>query len=467
MFEKLVVDLPVSGRLLDKVFPEVLIDRGTTLSKLFTDDTFESTLRILLQHRVPAGQKVYFEGLSRLDKYEIPNHCDYSTPTLQIRALEGATFNPAGLAGFTEMRDLSQYCAIVAPVRFFINPQIRSTLVLITTGDHKKIIRAWHFIQSLIPRLLPWFFEEHPLTEVEIGFLHTLQEKTPDHYIEAVKTYARESNLNQKLLLLMLEGFGTGQIDGQIERITENIKQMQKKMDDALTNYRQCYEAHQSLNFKLLGLEEARRTAAGDAALLDFFQKNPYVRLDESVASEGKLVVTISTTLRFFDQDSYELMSRRPQSILFEHIQGATNAFNDPQRRKLFLDAIFKHELFKIRLQAKYAVGPSIVEARSHFDVSPDYLPNPHIYNFACLGNYAAPMAEALKEGDYISALMQCVSSAGSVNINEFVTMEQFFQNLFSPRAGNVIEFPNGMAVTPLRALEWLQKIQKEGSVNE
>ena len=307
MFEKLIVGLPISGRLLDKVFPEVLIDRGTTFSKLVTDDTFENTLRILLQHRVPAGQKVYFEGLDRFDGYEVPNRCNYSM--LQIRALKGATFNPAGLAGFTEMRDLSQYCASVAPVRFFINPQIRSTLVLITAGDHKKIIRTWHFIQSLIPRLLPWFFEEHPLTEVEIGFLHTLQEKTPDHYIEAVKNYARESNLDQKLLLLMLEGFGTSQIDDRIKRVTEEIRQTQIEMSNALTNYRQCYEAQQSLNIKLLGLEEAKRTAPGDADLLDFFQKNPYIRLN--AAGKGALHVTISTTLRVFDQDSYELMSRR------------------------------------------------------------------------------------------------------------------------------------------------------------
>lgn len=465
MFEKLVVGLPISDRLWDKVFPEVLIDRSTARNKLVADDTFVVTLRILLHGRVPTGQEVNLVGLKRLNENATSNL--HSCSTLQIRVLGEAMFNPAELVGFTEMRDLSRYCAGVAPVRFFVNPQIQSTIVLITTGDHNKIIRACHFIQSLIPRLLPWFFEEHPLTETEIGFLHTLQEKTPDHYIEAVETYVRESNLDQKRMQLLLEGFSAGQIDSQIDRAAEEIKQLQVKMDDALTSYRQYYEAHQGLNFRLLGLEEAKRTAAGDADLLNFFQQNPYVRLDEVAAGRGKLVVTISTTLRFFDQDSYELMSRRPESFLFKHIRGEADAFNNPQRRKLFLDAIFKDELFKVRLQAKYTVGPSIVEAWSQFDVDSDCLPNPHIYYFACLGNYAAPMAEALKGGDYVSALMQCVSSAGSVNINEVVTMENFLQNLFSPRAGNVIEFPNGRTVTPLRALEWLENIQKEGSANE
>lgn len=465
MFEKSVVGLPISDRLWDKVFPEVLIDRSTARNKLVADDTFAVTLRILLHDRVPAGQEVNLVGSRQLNENATPNL--HSCSTLQIRVLDEAMFNPAKLVGFTEMRDLSRYCAGVAPVRFFVNSQIQSTIVLITTGDYNKIIRAWHFIQSLIPRLLPWFFKEHPPTEEEISLLHTLQEKTPDHYIEAVQTYVRESNLDQKRMQLLLEGFSTGQIDSQIERATEEIGQLQNKMHDALTSYRQYYEAHQSLNFRLLGLKEAKRTAAGDAALLDFFQKNPYISLDEAAVSRGKLVVTISTTLRFFDQDSYELMSHRPESFLFNHIRGEADAFSDPQRRKLFLDAIFKDELFKVRMQAKYTVGPSIVEAWSQFDVSPDCLPNPHIYYFACLGNYAAPMAEALKGGDYVSALMQCVSSAGSVNINEVVTMERFLHDLFSPKAGNVIELPNGRTVTPLRALEWLENTQKEGSANE
>lgn len=463
MFQEKLIDLPISGGLWDKVFPEILIDRSTARNKLVTDDTFEVTLRILLHDRVPTGQEVNFEGLSRLDENATPNPHSYST--LQIRTLDGAMFNPAGLIGFTEMRDLSRYCSGVAPVRFFINSQIQSTIVLITTGDHNKIIRAWHFIQSLIPRLLPWFFGEHTPTEEEIKLLHTLQEKTPKHYVEAVDAYVRSSNFDQKLLTCMLEGFGTSQIDDRIERVTEEIRQTQIEMSNALTNYRQAYEAQQSLNIKLLGLEEAKRTAPGDTDLLDFFQKNPYIRLN--AAGKGALHVTISTTLRFFDQDSYELMSRRPESFLFKHIRGAADAFNDPQRRKLFLDAIFKDELFKVRLQAIYQVGPSIVDASSHFNVDSDHLPNPHIYYFACLGNYAAPMAEALKGGDYVSALMQCVSSAGSVNINEVVTMEKFLQDLFSPQAGNVIEFPNGMTVTPLRALEWLEEKQKEGFANE
>lgn len=463
MFEKSVVGLPISDRLWDKVFPEVLIDRDMARNKLVTDDTFVVTLRILLHDRVSTGQEVNLVGLSRLDENATPN--PRSCSTLQIRSLEGAMFNPTGLVGFTEMRDLSQYCASVAPVRFFINPQIQSTIVLITTGDHNKIIRAWHFIQSLIPRLLPWFFKEHPPTEEEINLLHTLQEKTPKHYVEAVDAYVRSSNFDQKLLTCMLEGFGTSQIDDRIKRVTEEIRQTQIEMSNALTNYRQYYEAQQSLNIKLLGLEEAKRTAPGDADLLDFFQKNPYIRLN--AAGKGALHVTISTTLRFFDQDSYELMSRRPESFLFKHIRGAADAFNDPQRRKLFLDAIFKDELFKVRLQAIYQVGPSTVDVSSHFNVDSDHLPNPHIQYYACLGNYSVPMAEALRDGDYISALMQCVSSAGSVNINEVVTMEKFLQDLFSPQAGNVIEFPNGMTVTPLRALEWLENIQKEGSANE
>lgn len=463
MFQEKLIDLPISGGLWDKVFPEILIDRSTIYNKSTIDDTFETTLRILLQNRIPDGQEVHFKGYRAITEGSLPTRFDSSA--LSIFGSSSTMSVPSLPIDFTEMKDLARYCANIAVVRVFVNPKIKSTVVFVGSRDDKTIIRAWHFIQSFIPRLLPWFFGERTPTEEEIKLLHTLQEKTPKHYVEAVDAYVRSSNFDQKLLTCMLEGFGTSQIDNRIKRVTEEIRQTQIEMSNALTNYRQCYEAQQSLNIKLLGLEEAKRTAPGDADLLDFFQKNPYIRLN--AAGRGALHVTISTTLRFFDQDSYELMSRRPQSILFEHIQGATNAFNDPQRRKLFLDAIFKHELFKVRLQAKYAVGPSIVEARSHFDVSPDYLPNPHIYNFACLGNYAAPMAEALRDGDYISALMQCVSSAGSVNINEVVTMEKFLQDLFSPQAGNVIEFPNGMTVTPLRALEWLENIQKEGSANE
>ena len=465
MFQEKLIDLPISGGLWDKVFPEILIDRSTMCDKLAVDDTFETTLRILLQNRVPDGQEVHFDGYRVITEGSLPICFDSST--LSIFSSSSTMPVPSLPIDFTEMKDLARYCANIAAVRVFVNPKIKSTVVFIGSRDDKTIIRAWHFIQSFIPRLLPWFFGERTPTEEEIKLLHTLQEKTPKHYVEAVDAYVRNSNFDQKLLTCMLEGFSTGQIDDRIKRVTEEIRQTQIEMSNALTSYQQYYEAQQSLNIKLLGLEEAKRTAAGDAALLDFFQKNPYVSLDEAAAGKGKLVVTISTTLRFFDQDSYELMSRRPESFLFKHIRGKADAFNDPQRRKLFLDAIFKDELFKVRMQAKYYVGPSTVDVSSHFNVDSDHLPNPHIQYYACLGNYGAPMAEALQHGDYVSALMQCVSSAGSVNINEVVTMEKFLQDLFSPKAGNVIEFPNGRTATPLRALEWLEKKQKAGSANE
>ncbi len=463
MFQEKLIDLPISGGLWDKVFPEILIDRSTMSDKSAIDDTFEITLRILLQNRIPDGQEVHFRGYRAITEGSFPTRFDSSA--LSIFGSSSAMPVPSLPIDFTEMKDLARYCANIAAVRVFVNPKIKSTVVFIGSRDDKTIIRAWHFIQSFIPRLLPWFFGERTPTEEEIKLLHTLQEKTPKHYVEAVDAYVRNSNFDQKLLTCMLEGFSTGQIDDRIERVTEEIRQTQIKMSNALTSYQQYYEAQQSLNIKLLGLEEAKRTAPGDVDLLDFFQKNPYIKLN--AAGKGALHVTIGTTLRFFDQDSYELMSRRPESFLFKHIRGAADAFNDPQRRKLFLDAIFKDELFKVRLQAIYQVGPSIVDVSSHFNVDSDHLPNPHIQYYACLGNYGVPMAEALRDGDYISALMQCVSSAGSINISEVVTMERFLHDLFSPKAGNVIELPNGRTVTPLRALDWLEEIQKEGFANE
>lgn len=115
--------------------------------------------------------------------------------TLAIRCLDGAPEDNAAVFAlcdnpdfgfvknfpdFHDAKDLSVFVQKRGKLnaRFYINETAKVTLIVCDGMS----IATYHLIQSLTPRLFPWFFSEIPLDEVETSLLDSLTYRTSAEY---------------------------------------------------------------------------------------------------------------------------------------------------------------------------------------------------------------------------------------------------------------------------------------------
>lgn len=87
------------------------------------------------------------------------------------------------------------------------------------------------------------------------------------------------------------------------------------------------------------------------------------------------------------------------------------------------------------------------------------YMPNPHIQQYHCLGNYAQQINLFLQQQNYIGAIEQCIASCISLNWNDWTVIEKFLSVLLQDAWGvqRCIELPDGSVVSATDAIEWLK----------
>ena len=116
----------------------------------------------------------------------------------------------------------------------------------------------------------------------------------------------------------------------------------------------------------------------------------------------------------------------------------------------------------KIKVCATYTIN--IVnrqcEAIQGYDftiVAPDYMPNPHINSYRCMGNYRSAITDAFRRNDYIGVIEQCAASCSSLNWADGTVMQSFMRNTMYSARNKFIELPDGTSVTIDGAVEWLK----------
>lgn len=85
-------------------------------------------------------------------------------------------------------------------------------------------------------------------------------------------------------------------------------------------------------------------------------------------------------------------------------------------------------------------------------------MPNTHINEYSCMGNYQTTINKLLASHDYIGALEQCVASCKSLNWGDSTVMSAFVTTLWGGNRTNnrCIELPDGRVVKPIGAIKWL-----------
>lgn len=486
MFTKEMKDLTLTSRILNNVFPNI------TGTRFGYDESFLATLRALIYKRIKPEDYIRVDhksssrmfgsiedinGLEAYNAVAIPpisnsilitgfNGGEKSrTRSMEIINNEFIKLFP----GFVELLDLHEYSRRQSlNIRYFINEKDKSVAVFAEGFD----LKIWHFIQSFMSRLLPWYFNDNPLAEDEKELLKSLTNKTSTTYFRLIEAMAEKFDLRSVKIESLLKDFGKRQKSNALISIKDEIFRQESDMNRWMQRYTEGLRVLEDLRIKESGLEyQIKEGDTHDSELINFLKNNHHVNILNT--EDNYIKIIIDTTLENYDPEMFERMYKNEKSYLFEGYTVTEPTFKSKEARKKLLNAIFGEDsLLKIKVCAYYCIdirgGVMSSTGFVYPDTYKDFLVNPHIKYHACIGNNRPIICNFLKKGDYISGITQCQVSAMNLNLSEgSQTVAPFLGELFSNNCKNVILMPDGTSCTPRAAYNWLLSQESITTENE
>lgn len=360
--------------------------------------------------------------------------------------------------GFHEAQDLRLFVLKRGKLeaRFYINEGAQETLVLCSG----LTLANFHLLQSITPRLLPWFFTEIPLDEIEAALLDSLTFRSAAEYERLIALLAQKIDFRDYAIKKIIGDFDQIGRREEMQRTQGEIDQCRNELQSMQRRYRQYLDKLDELNIRLSGQEIALASASEGSELADYFSCNR--NLMPTLARNRTLEFTVKTFFESFDPEQYDTYIRKETSHLYQGYNYPMQ-FNAPEVRRKMLDAIFAdNPVLKVKMCSNYIIDlRGHCSAHQYYDYGDDfidYVPNPHIQNFACLGNYRPYINRAIQDGNLIAAIEQCIASAKSLNLAEAPTVRHFLNGIFNSRH-KIMRLPDGRDATPLEALDYLNSL--------
>lgn len=480
MFASRLSNLTLASGLVEAMFPNIRCDDFNG------DQTFLATVRALLPSRLPEGEE-FLETLVSvgIDSLEDPQQLffrDAEHHGIRICNLSGisqetaeAVFRrlrePGGLpAGVREMEDVSLFLSQKGVLSLVAVDEARRVAWVFAEGLNTA---KWHLVQSLLPRLLPWYFRDHPLSKAELDLLLSLTRRTPDAYQVAVEELSKQYDIRSLRIRDGLAGFEARFEKQELENLSQEIAQRDADLEALRNRFAQRLRERENLVIRESGLREKIRRAQepGASELMDYFLCNQSLHF---LSVDGtKLRFVVSGYLDNYDPDAFESIADNPDSYFYYK---GSDHYDNPEmtheRTEKLLRAIFQDGRIKVHTCAAFDLdaGSFHVSALRNFSYPPEFsgcLPNPHLHYHSCLGSNELEILDALRRRDYILAVEACVAAARNMNFTDSTVGEELMESLHSEHAGLWLELPDGTRVTPMDAILWLEEQEETESGKE
>ena len=432
------------------------------------DDSMAVTMRLLVAPRIGDGTEVssfvylgYPDGVGMLKEAANSDSVSF----VRTRDLAGANLAQDAGEGWREVHDLGRFLSQKTNVRVIQNEGRRMTALVY---EARPTLADYHLAQAVISRLMPWYFNDKPLTPKESEYVRSLAGTSLVDYTRAADELAEEMGLMSKFISYRLSDFATYAVRNRIIDLQRSLDGLYDQRQSAMSRYRTLCEQIDEMNIRLMGAREAAASKTGpDEELVSLFLRSKNLILCPTQMRDGALEFIAKGYLTNVDSDMYETYADRPRSLLYNRDLCVDSVFEDMENRKILLDALFSSDATcKLRVCAAYRIDPKHgVEGleRYRYPAScDDSIPNMHIDRYACLGAHYDLIMDRINSGDMVGAVLQCLASAQSQNISEDATMTPLLEVIFGTTR-KCIELPDGSSVTPTQALEYL-KNGKAGS---
>lgn len=250
-----------------------------------------------------------------------------------------------------------------------------------------------------------------------------------DNVINAIgNRYADIARLRQETRMVQaIEDLTLNLDSGELQCIENNIRDREEAIRQAYAHIDQMYTQLREFQAQYL-LKLTEDASAAEEQLKTFLMSSRnHFRYIEYNTRRKQLSFVYETALIYFDQDAYDIYARstRPNMV--------TNAA--PALRSL-LDDIFVTHMIKlhfvsgVRLNMEtgdilYLDPYSIPDA----DIDVDGLSNPHHKHFNCFGDNVSQLRQAIRNKDYVSAILQAESAIAGINIADATVFRRFIED--------------------------------------
>lgn len=482
MFKQSISTTPLTSDAANAVFRNII---GEPYG---SDVTFLASLRALVAPRLPEGESVnlYFgrsdftaSAVSENSAKRMVEHICYnmhhSTGRLYIHNLcnrdeasNAACFEllknkfTEVYTGWRCLEKVTDFYHKSFKVLCFINPELKSTALFVESLNIQKV----HYLQCSILAIMPWYFDpKNGIEEVELNLIKSLRERTSANYEACLAKIAEKYDFQSARIRQLLAGFETKYEKMECERVRREINDIDTKIANLNTNYANYNRQRNDACIRLLGLETKIASGdSGESEIMDYFLCNRKLYL-ESV-SNTEMYFAVKDYLSYYDEDAVKRYIRNKSSYVYSHCGTRTGDIRKEQMEKL-MNAIFVDEVLKIKFCAAYSFNLNGSVRAQNYHVFgtefSEFMPNPHIDRFSCLGNNESKINNQLVKHDYIGAIEQCVASAKSLNWHDSTVMNEFFYQLTGRGDKNIrcIELPDKTVVKPKEAIAWLEDQEK------
>lgn len=485
MFQQKIVSTPYTTDSADEYFNSIVreLNHGadasfvSTLRALLSQRVGEHTLRIqystsrytandaantTLKHLVPFmlgenplgyNDKLYIHGING----DAP---DRNANLKLIKARFSRSFS-----GFERVQKVTDFFRKSFAVVCYVNPEIRTTVLFID----KITVRKFHAIQSAVFAFLPWYFDpSKSISQDELDLVVSLQDKTEEKYMEILRRMFDKTDIRSEIIKKRLKGFETRGLENAIADIKSRIRSDDDAVDSYLRSIAELTSKRNENLIKLNSLEETKANAPDE--VMEYFLCNK--NLDLEHVDGGTIEFSIRGQLAYFDEELAKKAINKTSSFIYRSPLSAGVSRED---WKMLMTAIFVDQTLHVQLCSTFKLrtdGYVSAIASRDYDKSTyaDYMPNPHLWGYHCLGTHAAAIAQCIKDANMVGAIEQCCASNATVNFADGIVMETFINCL---RGGNdranhkCIKLPDGKVVTANEAITWLHAQNQEGEVTE
>lgn len=492
MFSRRITNTPFYNEFANEYFSNITgDDYGGDLS-------FTSTLRALLGSRMPKEDRVYLRHT--ISNYTASQLADMAKKKAvktiyDDSRIEEGTFTVHGFVSDDEsnlewikfikaqfqkvykdyilLDKYEQFFSQTMPAICFIRPETKNVVVFLCDLD----IRTWHYLQLSVSVCLPWYFSDENKMQpdsLDHQLAKSLKEKDPSLYIELLTKMAEKYDFRQIKIRRLLQGFEQKYEKEACDRTESEIETCVHHINRISDDLRDCLKKKEELEIRLLGLQNKINSGEDDdSEIMDFFMCNRNLEL-ESVTDRNMRFV-VKDYLDIYDEENAEVTINNERSLLYR-INGDDMGDRIPHDdMKMLMEAIFIDQTLRIKFCARYnfdlggRVSAISGDGAGYDDTYGEYMPNPHIYFYSCLGSYQKLINECLISRDYIGAISQCIASAKSLNFSDPTVLASFVKCIYGTETrhgganNKCIELPDGSVVKPKKAIEWL-KSQQEGA---
>lgn len=484
MFTKMIADTRLTNEISNKLFPNINSENSYR-----GDKSFLATARAVLGKRVSEDEAVILDY----------SECSYTrTPveSVDIQSVMDGIFDPGRpirqadksgvlhilslnsiedgtnefldkyikdhmdgyIPGFREVPDLGVFVEQKKMnATFFINENRKSFLILVQKLDIKK----WHFLQALITRYFPWYFEDKPLSPDEIAVVKSLVNRYAPEYERAIEAIASTYDFREAIIKDKLDGFESVFHKERLSAVKLEIRRTEDSIRRLESEFSRLYRELDDRTTEEIGLTQKIENGQFDNEVMEYFLASKVLHLVNTVGAAIEFVV--ASTIDSFDPEVFETVIGNPRSYFFRDGGRRYNeAYSDEQVESL-LRALFQEEIMKLRVVTAFTLdfhdGGCSAHSGYEFGIEfADYLPNMHIQRHSCLGSNYQYIRDSMMKRDYIGAFEACIASGKNMNMADSIVAVQFMRAIFSDDAKKIIQMPDGSIATPKEAIAWLDE---------